>query len=58
MVSTCEQLSFPWHRYPLLSKEIDDYAKAKGLSVIGTGINPGYIMDTMAISFYNNIDHG
>ncbi|CAH0180503.1 hypothetical protein [Peribacillus sp. Bi134] len=51
VVSTCEQLSFPWHRYPILAKEIDDYAKAKGLSVIGTGINPGFIMDTMAISF-------
>ena len=51
VVSTCEELSFPWHRYPVLSQEIDDYAKEKGLSVIGTGINPGYIMDTMAISF-------
>ncbi|MFE0507113.1 NAD(P)H-dependent amine dehydrogenase family protein [Peribacillus butanolivorans] len=51
VVSTCEQLSFPWDRYPELAKEIDDYAKAKRLSVIGTGINPGFIMDTLVICF-------
>ncbi|MGE7601521.1 hypothetical protein ACQKL5_03345 [Peribacillus sp. NPDC097675] len=51
VVSTCEQLSFPWERHPDLAKEIDSYAKSKGLSVIGTGINPGFIMDTMAICF-------
>ena len=51
VVSTCEQLSFPWRRYPSLSTEIDSYAKEKGLSVIGTGINPGFIMDTLAICF-------
>lgn len=49
VVSTCEQLSYPWHRYPELTKEIDDYAKSKGLTVIGTGINPGFVMDTLAI---------
>lgn len=47
----CEQLSFPWDRYPELAKEIDDYAKAIRLSVIGTGINPGFIMDTLVICF-------
>lgn len=49
VVSTCEQLSYPWHRYPELAKEIDDYAKNKGLTVIGTGINPGFVMDTLAV---------
>lgn len=49
VVSTCEELSYPWHRYPELAKEIDDYAKKKGLSVIGTGVNPGFIMDTMTL---------
>lgn len=51
VVSTCEQLSYPWERYPELSKEIDVYAKERGLSVIGTGINPGFIMDTVALCF-------
>ena len=51
VVSTCEQLSYPWHAYPELAKEIDEYAKSKNLTVIGTGINPGFIMDTMAVCF-------
>lgn len=49
VVSTCEELSYPWHRYPELSKEINEYASEKGLAVIGTGVNPGFIMDTMTL---------
>lgn len=50
VVSTCEQLSFPFHRYPELSEEIDRYAAEKGVTVIGTGVNPGYVMDTLVLS--------
>ncbi|KIL37024.1 hypothetical protein SD71_04985 [Cohnella kolymensis] len=49
VVSTCEQLSFPWHRHPELSGEIDRYARDRGQFVIGTGVNPGYIMDAMTL---------
>ncbi|WP_010272483.1 NAD(P)H-dependent amine dehydrogenase family protein [Paenibacillus senegalensis] len=49
VVSTCEQLSYPWHRYPELAEEIDQYAKSKGQVVIGTGVNPGYVMDALAL---------
>lgn len=50
VVSTCEQLSYPWHRYPELSEEIDQYAAGRGLTVIGTGVNPGFVMDTLVLS--------
>jgi len=49
VVSTCEQLSYPWHRYPDLSQEIDRYAFHKQRFVIGTGVNPGYIMDALTL---------
>ncbi|WP_210365990.1 hypothetical protein [Bacillus sp. REN3] len=49
VVSTCEQLSFPWHRYPQLAKEIDQYARKKNLAVLGTGVNPGFIMDSLPV---------
>ncbi|MDF2650469.1 MAG: hypothetical protein K0Q73_6274 [Paenibacillus sp.] len=49
VVSTCEELSYPFHRYPELAKEINEYAKQKGQIVIGTGVNPGFIMDTMVL---------
>lgn len=49
VISTCEQLSYPWHRYPDLSREIDLYARDKRQFVIGTGVNPGYIMDSTTL---------
>lgn len=49
VISTCEQLAYPWHRYSDLSKEIDLYARDKRQFVIGTGVNPGYIMDSMTL---------
>ena len=44
-VSTTEELSYPWYRYPDLSRSLDDLAKQKDRTFVGTGVNPGYLMD-------------
>ena len=49
VISTCEELSFPWRRDPELAQEIDSLAKEQGVTVVGTGINPGYLMDTLPL---------
>ena len=49
VVSTCEELSYPWNREPELAHKIDDMAKNKGVTVVGTGINPGFLMDTLPL---------
>jgi 4-hydroxy-tetrahydrodipicolinate reductase len=49
VVSTCEELSFPWKRHPKLSRELDQLAQKCGATVVGTGINPGYLMDTLPL---------
>ena len=49
VISTSEELSYPWERVPDLAKEIDDLAKGHGVTVVGTGINPGFLMDTLPI---------
>ena len=49
VISTCEELSYPYYRYPELSAKIDKLAKDHGVTVLGTGINPGYLMDTLPI---------
>jgi 4-hydroxy-tetrahydrodipicolinate reductase len=49
VVSTCEELSYPWERNPELAQKIDDLAKKHGVTVVGTGINPGYLMDTLPL---------
>ncbi|MBA7617312.1 2,4-diaminopentanoate dehydrogenase [subsurface metagenome] len=49
MDSTSEELSFPWKRDPELARKIDILAKEQGVTVVGTGINPGYLMDTLPL---------
>jgi len=49
VVSLCEELSYPFQNYPKLSGELDALAKSKNVSVVGTGINPGYLMDLLPI---------
>lgn len=49
VVSTCEELSYPWKRNPELAQRIDDMAKEKGVTVVGTGINPGFLMDSLPL---------
>nr|MDO8099847.1 NADP-binding protein [Candidatus Njordarchaeota archaeon] len=49
VVSTCEELSYPYYKYPELAYEIDELAKKNGATVLGTGINPGFLMDTLPI---------
>lgn len=49
VVSTCEELSYPWKREPELSQKLDNLAREKGVTVTGTGINPGFLMDTLPL---------
>ena len=45
IVSTCEELSFPWRTQPEYARKIDGIAKKHGITVLGTGVNPGFLMD-------------
>ncbi|MGV9170085.1 MAG: dihydrodipicolinate reductase [Promethearchaeia archaeon] len=49
VVSICEELSFPYERYGKLAKRIDSSADKVGRTVLGTGINPGFLMDLLPI---------
>lgn len=50
VVSTCEELSYPYIVDAQLCKGLDELAKKHGVTVLGTGINPGYLMDTLPIT--------
>ncbi len=50
VVSTCEELCYPWNRHPELAKQLDSEAKANDVTVLGTGVNPGFVMDTLAVT--------
>lgn len=47
VVSTCEELFYPWDTSPDLARRIDEAAKAHEVAVIGTGVNPGFLMDAL-----------
>ncbi len=50
VVSTCEELSFPWNNHPKEARKIDRIAKAHGVTCVGTGVNPGYLMDYLPVA--------
>ena len=50
VVSTCEELAYPYRKEPRLSTEIDKMAKANNITVLGTGVNPGFLMDTWPLA--------
>ncbi|MCX7623392.1 MAG: hypothetical protein N2Z82_06555 [Thermomicrobium sp.] len=51
VVSTCEELAYPAAGYPELAARLDALAREHGVTVLGTGVNPGYVMDTLPVFF-------
>jgi 4-hydroxy-tetrahydrodipicolinate reductase len=49
VVTTCEELAFPVPAHMSAFRELDRLARAKKVSVLATGINPGYAMDALAL---------
>jgi len=45
IVSSCEELSFPWQTQPGIARRIDQYCRKMGVACVGTGVNPGFLMD-------------
>lgn len=49
VVCTAEEMSYPKAQSPELAAEMDKIAKENGVTILGTGINPGLMMDLLAI---------
>lgn len=50
IVSTCEELVWPWLRNQVLAQELNELALRYGSRLLGTGINPGFLMDTLPVA--------
>ena len=50
VVSTAEQLTFPWLTARTEAVAIDAAARKMGKTVVGTGINPGFLMDLLPVA--------
>jgi 4-hydroxy-tetrahydrodipicolinate reductase len=49
VISTAEEMAYPKAQNPELAAELDKIAKENGVSILGTGINPGLIMDLLVV---------
>jgi len=50
VISTAEEFAYPQAQQPKLAEELDKIAKANGVTALGTGINPGFILDYLIIA--------
>ncbi len=48
-ISIAEEMSDPEAQNPDVSKELDALAKEHGVSILGTGVNPGYVLDLLVV---------
>ncbi len=56
VVSTCEELLWPNLRHPKLAEELHILAVEHGGRLLGTGVNPGFVMDAFPV-FASSIVH-
>jgi 4-hydroxy-tetrahydrodipicolinate reductase len=47
IISTCEELFFPWKTNPEVAVRIDQMCVQNAVACVGTGVNPGYLMDLL-----------
>ena len=57
VVSSTEELFYPYYRYAEQALTLDELAKQHGVSVLGTGINPGFVMDTLVLVLTGACQH-
>jgi 2,4-diaminopentanoate dehydrogenase len=47
VVSTCEELAWPWLDHEAAADALDRLAEDRDVAVLGTGVNPGFVLDRL-----------
>ena len=50
VICLAEEMAYPWVVDPVESDRLDRLARQNGVTVLGTGINPGFVLDTLIIA--------
>jgi 4-hydroxy-tetrahydrodipicolinate reductase len=50
VITIAEEMSYPWRSSKELADSLDLVAKNAGVSILGTGVNPGFVLDTLIIA--------
>ena len=50
VITAAEEVAYPFNEHPKVAEEIDAVAKEHGVTVLATGLNPGFMYDALLIS--------
>ena len=51
VICIAEKLAYPWASDPEWARRFDRLAKEHDVSILGTGINPGFVLDALIVMF-------
>jgi 4-hydroxy-tetrahydrodipicolinate reductase len=60
VITSAEEMAYPAAQEPELAKKLDEIGKKNGVTCLGTGINPGLIMDLLVLVWTGaceSVDH-
>ncbi len=57
VVSTTEELAYPWQSHPRHARRLDTLARKARVPVLATGVNPGFVMDALPIMLTAACEH-
>lgn len=49
VITSTEEMLWPELQQPEIAAALDERAKSNGVSILGTGVNPGFVMDTLPV---------
>jgi 2,4-diaminopentanoate dehydrogenase len=49
VVSSCEELLYPYLRAEKETKELEQVCRENGARIVGTGVNPGFVLDLLPV---------
>jgi hypothetical protein len=49
VVTSAEELAFPWLQSPELAEKLDRLAKEEDVTIKAAGVNPGFVMDSLIV---------
>ena len=58
VITSAEEMAYPQAQEPELAAKLDEIARRNGVTVLGTGINPGLIMDLLVILWTGACERG
>lgn len=57
VITMAEEMAWPWAQNEELADKIDALARKRGVAVLGTGINPGFVLDYLILALSGTCEH-